>query len=89
MLFSAYLLEGVLLSVDTVLCNTKICIHGNLVEAGLAIDEGKIVKIAKSVNLPLASTKIDLKGHITLPGLIDSHVHLRDQQLAYLSLIHI
>ena len=69
--------------VDTVLHNTKICIHGNLVEAGLAIDKGKIVKIAKDINLPPASTKINLKGHITLPGIIDSHVHLRDQQLAY------
>ncbi len=69
--------------VDTVLHNTKICIRGNLVEAGLAIDKGKIVKIAKDTNLPPASTKINLKGHITLPGIIDSHVHLRDQQLAY------
>jgi len=71
------------LPVDAVLYNTKICIHGNLVEAGLAIDNGKIVKIAKNTNLPPASTKINLKGHITLPGIIDSHVHLRDQQLAY------
>jgi dihydroorotase len=71
------------LPVDTVLHNTKICIHGNLVEAGIAIDEGKIVKIAKDINLPPASTKINLKGYITLPGLIDPHVHLRDQQLAY------
>ncbi|PVX26599.1 MAG: dihydroorotase [Candidatus Bathyarchaeum sp.] len=69
--------------VDTVLHNTKICIHGNLVEAGIAIEEGKIVKIAKKTNLPTAATKIDLKGHITIPGLIDPHVHLRDQQLAY------
>jgi dihydroorotase len=56
---------------------------GKLVEAGLAIDNGKIVKIAKETNLPPASAKINLKGHITLPGLIDCHVHLRDQQLAY------
>ena len=69
--------------VDVVLYNTKICIHGNLVEAGLAIDNGKIIKIAKNTNLPPTSTKINLKGHITLPGIIDSHVHLRDQQLAY------
>ena len=69
--------------VDTVLYNTKICIRGNLVEAGLAINNGKIVKIAKNTNLPPASTKMNLKGQIMLPGLIDSHVHLRDQQLAY------
>lgn len=71
------------MTVDTIICNTKICIRGNLVEAGLAINKGKIVKIAKETNLPQASTKINLNGHITLPGLIDSHVHLRDQQLAY------
>jgi dihydroorotase len=71
------------LPVDAVLYNTKICIQGKLVEAGLAIDNGKIVKIAKETNLPPASTKTNLKGHITLPGIIDSHVHLRDQRLAY------
>ena len=69
--------------VDTVLHNTKIWVCGNLVEAGLAIDDGKIVKIAKETNLPPASIKMNLNGKITLPGIIDSHVHLRDQQLAY------
>jgi len=54
-----------------------------LVTAGLAIDEGKIFKIAKETNLPKSSTKLNLKGNIILPGLIDSHVHLRDQLLAY------
>jgi dihydroorotase len=71
------------LPVDAVLNNAKIFTRGSIVEAGIAIDKGKIVKIAKDTNLPPASTKIDLKGHIILPGLIDLHVHLRDQQLAY------
>jgi dihydroorotase len=71
------------LPVDTVLNNAKIFTRGSIVEAGIAIDKGKIVKIAKDTNLPPASTKINLKGHITLPGIIDPHVHLRDQQLAY------
>jgi dihydroorotase len=71
------------LPVDTVLNNAKVCIRGTIVEAGIAIDEGKTVKIAKDTNLPPASTKINLKGHIILPGIIDCHVHLRDQQLAY------
>mgnify|MGYP006266616397 CR=1 FL=1 len=69
--------------VDTVLYNAKIYTRGRIVEAGLAIDEGRILKITKETNLPPASTKINLKGHVTLPGLIDSHVHLRNQQLAY------
>jgi len=71
------------LPVDMVLYNTKIYIRGRIVEAGLAINEGRILKIAKETNLPPASTKMNLKGHITLPGLIDPHVHLRNQQLAY------
>jgi len=66
-----------------VLRNAKIFTRGRIVEAGLAIDEGRIFKIAKETNLPSASTKMNLRGHITLPGLIDPHVHLRDQQLAY------
>ena len=69
--------------VDAVLNDAKIFIRGSIVEAGIAIDKGKIVKIAKDTNLPPASKKINLKGHILLPGLIDLHVHLRDQQLAY------
>ena len=66
-----------------VLHNAKIYTRRRIVEAGLAIDEGRIFKIAKETNLPPASTKMNLRGHITLPGLIDSHVHLRNQQLAY------
>ncbi|MDH5663972.1 MAG: dihydroorotase family protein [Candidatus Bathyarchaeota archaeon] len=69
--------------VDMVLHNAKIYIRGRIVEAGLAIDDGRIFKIAKETNLPSASAKLNLKGHVTLPGLIDSHVHLRNQQLAY------
>lgn len=69
--------------VDLVLHNAKIYTRGELVEAGLAIEEGKIFKIAKETNLPRASAKLNLKGQIILPGLIDVHVHLRDQQQAY------
>jgi dihydroorotase len=71
------------LPVDLVLYNAKIYARGRIVEAGLAIDDGRILKIAKETNLPSASTKTNLKGHITLPGIIDPHVHLRNQQLAY------
>ena len=69
--------------VDLILHNAKIYTRGELVEAGLAVEAGKILKIAKEANLPQASAKLNLKGQIILPGLIDLHVHLRDQQLAY------
>jgi len=71
------------LLVDLVLYNAKIYTTKGLVTAGLAIDEGKIFKIAKETNLPSSSTKLNLRGNIILPGVIDSHVHLRDQLLAY------
>jgi len=53
------------------------------VDAGIAIEGGKIVKIAKEANLPPASMKINLNGHVVIPGPIDAHVHLRDQLLAH------
>jgi dihydroorotase len=71
------------LVVDLVLYGCKVYTSKGLIEAGIAVDKDKIVRIAKEPNLPKASVKIDLKGNLALPGLIDSHVHLRDQQLAY------
>jgi len=71
------------LPVDLVLLNSKVHVNGEIVEVGIAIDEGKIFRIAKETNLPKASKKLDLKSCLVLPGLIDCHVHLRDQQLAY------
>lgn len=66
-----------------VLRNAKIFTQGHLVAAGIAIENGRIYKIAKETNLPSASSKLNLKGSIAIPGLIDAHVHLRDQKLAY------
>jgi dihydroorotase (multifunctional complex type) len=69
--------------VDTVLFNAKVYISQRLVEAGLAIDNTRIVKVAKETNLPSASNRLDIKGKLVIPGIIDTHVHLRDQELAY------
>ncbi|MFQ6068424.1 MAG: amidohydrolase family protein, partial [Candidatus Bathyarchaeia archaeon] len=71
------------MAVDTVLQNAKVYTEGEIVDGGIAIEGGKIVKIAKETNLPSASDKIDLNGCLTLPGLIDVHVHLRGQLQAY------
>jgi len=71
------------LPVDTVLRKAKVYTSQGIVEAGVAIDNGRIVKIAKETNLPLAAARLNMNGCLVLPGLIDLHVHLRDQQLAY------
>jgi len=71
------------LQVDLVLVNAKVFTRDGIVDAGLAIDDGRIVKVAKETGLPKADRRMDLEEKLALPGLIDSHVHLRDQQLAY------
>ncbi|MEM2128997.1 MAG: dihydroorotase family protein [Candidatus Bathyarchaeia archaeon] len=71
------------MTVDLVLKNAKIFLDEKIEKAGIAIESGYIVKIAKDVNLPAASTKIDVKENLVIPGLIDVHVHLRDQKLSY------
>lgn len=68
---------------DLILSNAKAYINNEIVDCSLAIDRGKISKIAKEANMPKAETKIDLKNLLVLPGLIDVHVHLRDEGKEY------
>jgi len=71
------------LIVDLVLSNTKAYIDNEIVNCSLAINQGKIFKIGTEANMPRTDTKIDLKNLLVLPGLIDVHVHLRDEGKAY------
>ena len=68
---------------DLILSNAKAYIHNKIVDCSLAINQGKILKIGKEPNMPKTQTKIDLKNLLVLPGLIDVHVHLRDEGKAY------
>lgn len=69
--------------VDSVLTNAKAYLHGQIVDCSLAIEEGKIFKIGKETQMPSADQKTNLKNLLVLPGLIDEHVHLRDEGRAY------
>jgi dihydroorotase len=71
------------LIVDSVLTNAKAYLKGELVECSLAIEEGKILKIGREPQMPNADEKTNLHGMLLLPGLIDAHVHLRDEEKAY------
>ncbi|MFH1821029.1 MAG: dihydropyrimidinase [Methanobacteriota archaeon] len=64
------------MKVDTVIKNGKIFTSAGFFEAGVAIDAGKIVSIAKDSNLPQAEEEIDAGGNIVIPGVIDAHVHI-------------
>jgi len=65
------------------LINVKIPFREELLEGGIHVEEGRIIKIGKEANLPRADRTMDVKGLVALPGLIDAHVHLRDLQLSY------
>ena len=67
------------MTVDLVLSSAKAYLKNEIVDCSLALDEGKIVKIGKEANMPKTLAKIDLKNLLVLPGLIDAHVHLRDE----------
>ncbi len=69
--------------VDSVLTNAKAYLKSQIIDCNIAIEEGKIEKIGKETHMPKADEKIDLRGLLVLPGLIDEHVHLRDEGRAY------
>ncbi|MCW4002793.1 MAG: dihydroorotase family protein [Candidatus Bathyarchaeota archaeon] len=69
--------------VDSVLTNAKAYLNGQIVDCCIAINEGIIHKIGKETQMPKADEKTDLRNLLVLPGLIDEHVHLRDEGKAY------
>jgi dihydroorotase (multifunctional complex type) len=71
------------LTVDLVLSNAKAYINRQITDCSLAVNQGKIFKIGKEPSMPKADRKLDMKGLLVLPGLIDAHVHLRDEGKAY------
>jgi dihydroorotase (multifunctional complex type) len=71
------------LIVDSVLTNAKACLNKEIVECSIAVENGGIFKIGKETQMPKADEKINLENLLVLPGLIDAHVHLRDEGKAY------
>lgn len=70
------------MTIDLKLENGKLLIGDQLIPAEIGIDDGSIVKVSRIVH-EHADERVDLKGNIVLPGLVDVHVHLRDFKLSY------
>ncbi|MGA2308022.1 MAG: dihydroorotase family protein [Candidatus Bathyarchaeia archaeon] len=68
---------------DVVLVNTKAYMNLAIVDCSVAIDDSRILKIGRETNMPKSDVRLDLKNLLVLPGLIDVHVHLRDEEKAY------
>ncbi len=71
------------MTIDLVLKDLKAYIDGQVVECCIAIESGRIFKIGREFQMPKADTILSLDGLLVLPGLIDVHVHLRDEGKAY------
>jgi len=71
------------LIIDSVLTNAKAYLNNEVVDCCIAIEKGKIFKIGKEAHMPTADEKTNLGNMLVLPGLIDVHVHLRDEGKAY------
>ena len=69
--------------IDLVLTNTKTYHNRQIVDCAIAIENGEIFKLGKETQMPKADERMDLKNLLVLPGLIDAHVHLRDEEKAY------
>jgi len=68
---------------DMVLVNAKAYMNKGIIDCSVAIDDGKIFKVGRETNMPKSDARFDLKNLLVLPGLIDAHVHLRDEGKAY------
>jgi dihydroorotase (multifunctional complex type) len=68
---------------DLLISNARILFHGKILESGMAVKDGLILKFGKEPELPPSRRRVDCGGRLVLPGAIDAHVHLRDQQLSY------
>ena len=71
------------LVVDLNIINAKLLRGDSLLEGGISIDGGKIVKVGKEANLPTSAARINGGRMVALPGMIDVHVHLRALKLSY------
>jgi dihydroorotase (multifunctional complex type) len=64
--------------VDLCFTNARILTEKGLIEGGLAVEDGVIVKIGAETKLGKAERTIDVGGKIIAPGLVDLHVHFRE-----------
>jgi dihydroorotase len=68
---------------DLIITNARIFHQGNIHDAELAVEDGKITEIAKIIPVKDVDKVINAKKMLVLPGIIDVHVHFRDPGMTY------
>ena len=63
-------------AVDTIVSGGRVVTASDVIEADVAIKDGKIVAVGPASMLPPAERTIDASGKDVLPGLIDCHLHV-------------
>src|SRR6267154_6324352 len=63
---------------DLVLTGGKVVSPDSVIEASVAIKDGKILAVGAADAMPAAKETVDVSGMHVLPGAIDVHVHFRD-----------
>ncbi|MEM2419851.1 MAG: dihydroorotase family protein [Candidatus Bathyarchaeia archaeon] len=71
------------MTVDLILKDLKAYLDGEVRECCIAIENSVIRKIGKEPHMLKADRTLSLNGLLVLPGLIDVHVHLRDEGKVY------
>jgi len=73
------------MAVDLVVKNSTIVTPEGRIgpNAGVAVDNGKIVSIGQDAQLPEAERVVDAGGDFLAPGMIDCHIHNRTPGLEY------
>ncbi|NOZ58053.1 MAG: dihydroorotase family protein [Euryarchaeota archaeon] len=62
--------------------NAKIATPGGIVRGSILIEEEKIAAVGRSISAR-GKEKLNLRGKLVLPGLVDIHVHMRDFREGY------
>lgn len=68
---------------DLVVKGGKLVTPKEVIEAGVAVKDGKIIKIAKEPGLPEAGEVVKADGKVIIPGVIDAHCHIHDPDYTY------
>ena len=58
---------------DTVIVDSHVMLPSGKIDKNIVIDDGKIVGLTSDV--PACDHKINANGLISIPGVIDTHVH--------------